>query len=65
MMAAWARRILFTVTPSGKKRGKTTEDMKSRLIRGTPRIISMYTMHSALTALMREARPRASSTPSG
>ena len=35
-MAAWARRILLTVTPSGKNRGKTTEDMKSRLISGNP-----------------------------
>jgi len=41
MIAAWARKILSTVMPSGRNKGNMTDDMKSRLISGTPRIISI------------------------
>ena len=34
MIATCARRILFTVIPSGRNRGNMTEDMNSMLISG-------------------------------
>jgi hypothetical protein len=41
------------------------EDMKRRLIRGTPRINSMYKIHRALTPCIFDRRPSARITPKG
>src|SRR4030043_1398908 len=65
MMATCALRILLKVTPSGRKRGQMTADIKRRLIKGTPRISSIYTMDRTLTQGILDRRPSARITPKG